>query len=198
MPYLGVMRLLRTRSSQLERPIEPCLPRLAKAPPIGPDWIHEVKHDGFRVLGWREAAGVGLFTRKGVDLARRFPLIAAAVAALPVRTCLIDGEAIACDERGVAVFELIRYRRQDYAVTLSAFDLLEIDGEDMRNAPIEQRKQALARLLTRSYNGITLNAHYGGDGAVIFKRACQLGHEGIVSKRLGSPYCSGRSDQWMK
>ena len=129
---------------------------------------------------------------------RRFPLIAAVVAALPVRTCLIDGEAIACDERGVAVFELIRYRRQDYAVTLSAFDLLEIDGEDMRNAPIEQRKQVLARLLTRSYNGIALNAHYGGDGAVIFKRACQLGHEGIVSKRLGSPYCSGRSDHWIK
>ncbi|HEU0062580.1 MAG TPA: hypothetical protein VFR19_22045 [Hyphomicrobiaceae bacterium] len=86
--------------------IEPCLPSPAKAPPSGPGWIHEIKHDGFRLLARRDVAGVRLITRKGNDFTHRFPLIVLAVGKLPVRSCLIDGEAIVCDERGLAVFEL--------------------------------------------------------------------------------------------
>ena len=88
--------------------IEPCLPSPAKAPPSGPGWLHEIKHDGFRILARKDAAGVRLITRAGNDFSSRFPFIAMAVAKLPVRSCLIDGEAIVCDENGLADFELIR------------------------------------------------------------------------------------------
>ena len=88
--------------------IEPCLPSPAKAPPSGPGWIHEIKHDGFRILARRDSAGVRLITRAGNDFSSRFPFIAMAVSKLPVRSCLIDGEAIVCDENGLADFELIR------------------------------------------------------------------------------------------
>ena len=89
------MVLLRERKSRLVGFIEPSLPTPAKVPPSGPEWIHEIKHDGFRIMARRDAAGVRLITRKGNDLTRRFPFIAMAVAALPVASCLIDGEAIA-------------------------------------------------------------------------------------------------------
>jgi bifunctional non-homologous end joining protein LigD len=123
---------------------------------------------------------------------------AAAMAALPVRLCFIDAEAIACNERGVADFELIRSYRHDHAVTLCAFDLLEIDGSDLRRESIEKRKDRLRDLLRRSHPGIAFNDHYADDGAIIYKHARALGCEGIVSKRLGSPYQSGRSHDWIK
>jgi bifunctional non-homologous end joining protein LigD len=81
---------------------------------------------------------------------------------------------------------------------LCAFDLLELDGEDLRHTPIEERKRILARLLSHPHGGIAFNEHYAGDGAIIFKHACALGCEGIVSKRLGSSYRSGRTDCWIK
>jgi bifunctional non-homologous end joining protein LigD len=124
-------------SRELKRRVgryEPCLPRLAKEPPAGPGWIHEIKHDAFRILAELNAGGVKLITRKGFDLASRFPLATAAIAALPARSCIIDSEAIACDANGLSVFDLLRYRRQDNAVTLCAFDLLELDGMDLRPA----------------------------------------------------------------
>jgi bifunctional non-homologous end joining protein LigD len=178
--------------------IEPCLPSPAKAPPSGPGWIHEIKHDGFRILARRDAAGVRLITRNGNDFTKRFPLVAAAVTALPARSCLIDGEAIACDDKGLAVFELIRRHRNHASAILCAFDLLEIDGEDLRRTPIEHRKQRLARLLRSPDHGLVLNEHFTGEGAVIFKHVCKLGCEGIVSKRLGSSYRSGRTAHWLK
>jgi bifunctional non-homologous end joining protein LigD len=88
--------------------IEPCLPSPAKAPPSGPGWLHEFKHDGFRILARRDGAGVQLITRTGNDFSSRFPSITMAVSKLPVRSCLIGGEAVVCDENGLAVFELIR------------------------------------------------------------------------------------------
>jgi bifunctional non-homologous end joining protein LigD len=177
---------------------ELCLPRLALRPPAGPGWIHEIEHDGFRILAKQNAAAVHLFTRKGYDLAVRFPLATTAVAALPARSCLIDGEAIARDQNGLAVFEMIRWRRHDQDVVLCAFDLLELDGQDLRKVPIEERKQTLAKLLHRSPAGITFNEYYDGDGTTLFRHACRFGCEGIVSKRLGSPYRSGRVDDWLK
>ena len=192
------MVLLRQRKSGLVGFIEPCLPSPAKVPPSGPGWIHEIKHDGFRITARRDAAGVRLITRNGNDFTRRFPLAAAAVAALPGRSCLIDGEAIACDDNGIAVFELIRRHRNHASAILCAFDLLEIDGEDLRRVPIQHCKHRLARLLRSPHHGIVLNEHFGGDGAKIFKHVCKLGCEGIVSKRLGSSYRSGRSQHWIK
>jgi len=196
--WMSVTRELRRRV-RADRPLvrfEPCLPRPAKTPPAGPGWIHEIKHDGYRIIARRDQGGVRLITRKGHDFTARFPLAAAAVAALPARSFLIDGEAIACDDNGLAVFEMIRHHHRE--VELCAFDLLELNGEDLRSSAIEERKRTLARLLRRSSPGIVLNEHFNGDGAVVYRHACALGCEGIVSKRLGSPYRSGRADCWVK
>ena len=120
--------------------IEPCLPRPAKQPPAGRGWIHEIKHDGFRIMARRADGRVRLLTRKGNDFSSRFPQIVAALTVLPVRSCLIDGEAVVCNESGLAVFDLIRGYRHDAAAVLCAFDLLDLDGEDLRRTPIETRK----------------------------------------------------------
>jgi bifunctional non-homologous end joining protein LigD len=178
--------------------IEPCLPSPAKAPPSGPGWIHEIKHDGFRIMARRDGAGVRLITRHGNDFSSRFPFIAMAVGKLPVRSCLIDGEAIVCDENGLADFELIRHDGAGESAVLCAFDLLELDGQDLRRRPIEERKGLLAKLLNGQQTSIVLNQVYEGDGAIVFGLACRLGCEGIVSKRLGSIYRRGRSPLWLK
>ena len=178
------MSMLRERTRPGLSIIEPCLPSPAKAPPSGPGWIHEIKHDGFRILARRDSS--------------RFPFIAMAVRSLPVRSCLIDGEAIVCDENGLAVFELIRRHGALASAVHCAFDLLELDGKDLRRQPIEIRKSLLAKLLKGSHSSIVLNEHFEEDGALVYGAACQLGCEGIVSKRLGSPYRSGRSPHWVK
>jgi bifunctional non-homologous end joining protein LigD len=146
----------------------------------------------------RDGAGVRLLTRHGHDFTARFPLAAGALAALPGRSFLIDGEAIVTNDKGLAVFDLIRRARNGGAAVLCAFDLIELDGEDLRRAPIEHRKHKLARLVRTTRPGIVVNEHYDGDGDIVFKYACKLGCEGIVSKRLGSPYRSGRSSHWLK
>jgi hypothetical protein len=102
------------------------------------------------------------------------------------------------DGNGFAVFELIRRQRHGGAAVLCAFDLIELEGEDLRRAAIEHRKQKLSRLVRTPHPGIILNEHYDGDGEIVFKYACKLGCEGIVSKRLGSPYRSGRFAHWVK
>jgi bifunctional non-homologous end joining protein LigD len=143
---------------------------------------------------------VRLITRKGNDFTSRFPFVASAVSALPARSCLIDGEAIVCDENGLAVFELIRSHGSQASAVLCAFDLLELDGKDLRRRPIEERKGLLAELLRDSDSdlAVVLNEHYEEDGEAVFREACRLGCEGIVSKRLGSVYRRGRSPLWLK
>jgi bifunctional non-homologous end joining protein LigD len=192
------MVLLRERVTGRGIAVEPCLPSPAKRPPSGPGWIHEIKHDGFRLLGRRDAAGVRLLSRKGNDLSRRFPFIAMAIAALPARSCVIDGEAIVTNEHGLAVFDLIRGHRTATDAVHCAFDLLELDGEDLRRLPIETRKRTLESLLRSAHSSIIFNRHFEADGATVYREACALGCEGIVSKRLGSPYKSGRSPHWVK
>src|SRR5215471_7821723 len=158
--------------------IEPCLPSPAKA--SGPGWIHEIKHDGFRIMARRDSAGVRLLTRNGYDFANRFPVAVAAVAALPAHSFLIDGEMIVTDENGLAVFDLIRRRRHDQDEVLVAFDLIELSGKDLRRLPIESRKRMLSKLVRGPRPGIVCNEHYEGDGDVVFQYACKLGCESIV------------------
>jgi bifunctional non-homologous end joining protein LigD len=121
-----------------------------------------------------------------------------AVKSLRVRSCLIDGEAIVCDENGLSVFDLIRGHRTVTGAVHCAFDLLELDGKDLRREPIEKRKELLADILSGSLISLVFNECFDEDGAVVFREACRLGCEGIVSKRLGSPYRSGRSKFWVK
>jgi ATP-dependent DNA ligase len=188
--------MLRARGTA--RFIEPCLPSPAKEPPAGPQWIHEIKHDGFRIMARRGAGGVRLISRHGDDFTSRFPLAAAAVSALPANSFLLDGEAIVTDAKGLAVFDLIRWQRHSSEAVLIGFDLIELDGEDLRGSTIEHRKRKLAKLVRGPHPGIVLNEFFEGDGDILFKHACKLGCEGIVSKRLGSRYRSGRSPHWLK
>jgi bifunctional non-homologous end joining protein LigD len=192
------MVLLRERTRPGLGIIEPRLPSPAKVPPCGLGWLHEIKHDGFRILARRNGAGVQLLTRAGNDFSRRFPFIAMAVKSLPVRSCLIDGEAIVCDTNGLAVFELIRRHGTIASAIHCAFDLLELDGRDLRREPIEKRKEMLAELLAGPQLNLVFNECFEEDGAIVYREACKLGCEGIVSKRLGSSYRPGRSPHWIK
>jgi len=146
----------------------------------------------------RDAAGVRLLTRNGYDWSARFRLILEAASELRVRSCLIDGEAVACDDNGLAVFERLRRNHDARAVFLFAFDLLELDGVDLRREPLETRKATLACLLRGRRAGLRLNEHFLHAGDVVFRHACRMGLEGIVSKRLGSAYRSDRSKDWLK
>jgi bifunctional non-homologous end joining protein LigD len=142
---------------------------------------------------------IRLLTRNGYDWSPQYPAIVAAFERLKVRSCLIDGEAVACDERRLAVFDRLRYRAPTPACSCKAFDLLELDGQDLRREPLETRKATLASLLRGSRPGVRMNEHLEhDDAAIVFRHACALGCEGIVSKRLGSIYRNGRCKDWIK
>jgi bifunctional non-homologous end joining protein LigD len=178
--------------------IRPCLPTKAPRPPTGPDWLHEIKHDGFRVIARKMGDVVRLYSRPGNDLTRRFPSIALTVARLRVSSCMIDGEAVALNADGIPSFDRLRGWHEDRGVFMYAFDLIELNGDDLRRESIETRKIALAKLLAKSAPGIQINEHIEQDGALVFEHACKLGLEGIVSKRKGSSYSAGRSPHWLK
>jgi bifunctional non-homologous end joining protein LigD len=179
--------------------IAPCLPSSASQPPSGEEWLHEIKHDGFRVIARKDGTSVRLYSRPGNDLTKRFPLIVKGLAQLRLWSCIIDGEAVACGEDGIASFDRIRYRQHDASVFLYAFDLVELNGDDLRRDPLAVRKATLASLLARAAPGLRFNAHIDEkDGALVFAQACKLGLEGIVSKRRNSAYRSGRSSDWIK
>jgi bifunctional non-homologous end joining protein LigD len=178
--------------------IAPCLPTKAPTPPSGALWLHEIKHDGFRVVARKDGAKVRLYSRPGNDLTYRFPLIVQSLARLRSRSCIIDGEAVACDNTGMPSFNRIRYRRHDTSVFLYAFDLIELNGDDLRRDPLEVRKATLSSVVAKAGAGIRLNEHIEADGPTVFAYACKMGLEGIVSKRKDSPYRSGRSPDWLK
>ena len=120
--------------------IAPCLPTNASQPPSGEEWLHEIKHDGFRVIARKEGKRVRLYSRPGNDLTYRFPLIVEAVAKLRVRACIIDGEAVACSEDGLSSFDRLCCRQNDDSVFMWAFDLIELNGDGLRRDPLNVRK----------------------------------------------------------
>ena len=184
--------MLRTASPPVT--FEPCIPTQADRPPSGPGWVHEIKHDGFRLIARRDGAGVRLLTRNGHDFSERYPAVAAAVGRLRCRSCVIDGEVVVLDDEGRAVFDqLQRGPRINPDAIMFGFDLLNLKRE-----PLLTRKATLLSLLKGAPHGILYNEHMEGDGPMIFKHACKLGCEGIVSKRSDSPYRSGRSRDWIK
>jgi ATP-dependent DNA ligase len=178
--------------------IAPCLPTKTDKLPSGGQWLHEIKHDGFRIIARKNGAQVRLYSRPGNDLTRRFPLIVETLARLRSRSCIIDGEAVACDDNGIASFDLVRHHRANDSVFLYAFDLIELNGDDMRSDPLEVRKATLRSMLAKTGLGLRFNEHLEGDGPTVFAHACKMGLEGIVSKRKDSMYRSGRSPDWLK
>ncbi|MFA6267453.1 MAG: DNA ligase D, partial [Pseudolabrys sp.] len=183
--------------------VEPSLATLAdKAPEIG-NWIHEIKFDGYRLQARLERGKVTLLTRKGLDWTRKFKSIADAVAKLPADTALIDGELVVEGDNGVTSFSLlqedIKSGRQDRLVYY-AFDLLYLDGADLRSLPLHARKDVLGRLLkkTPAKSPLGFSESIAERGSVLLKHACRLGLEGIISKRDDAPYRSGRGHDWIK
>ena len=178
--------------------IPPCIPTWSRHAPVGRDWVHEIKHDGYRLMVRRQGARVRLFTRRGFDWSHRFPLIVEAAGSLRVSSISIDGEAVVCGDDGISDFDRLHSQGWDAAVFLFAFDVLEIDGDDLRQEPLERRKARLEKVLARAPAGIQFNEHVDLDGATVFQHACKMGLEGIVSKRRDFPYRSGRSKGWIK
>jgi len=179
----------RSRRSKPAGFIVPAQPALVARPPTGPDWIHEVKHDGYRLIARKEAGRVILWTRHGTDFTDRLPRIAEAVRSLPVDSVLIDGEAVVFRPDGHSDFESLRTKRGAERATFVAFDLLNVEGEDFRKSPLEVRRAEL-ETLTEPNGASIFSEAIESEGAIVFAKACELGIEGIVSKRLGV-YWSG-------
>jgi bifunctional non-homologous end joining protein LigD len=178
--------------------IEPCRPSRAIRPPSGPFWIHEIKHDGFRLLVRKDGSRVRCFTKNGHDWGDRYPGIVLAARRLKADSCLIDGEVVVLREDGRSDFDALRGRRRNDSAVLIAFDLIEHKGHDLRDVPLLQRKTKLRKVLGKNITGIQFNEHMRADGEAVFHHVCQMGLEGIVSKRIDAPYRSGPSKTWLK
>jgi bifunctional non-homologous end joining protein LigD len=168
-------------------------------PPSGPLWVHEIKHDGYRLMVRRDGSRVRCFTRNGHDWADRFPAIVDAAARIKAASFPIDGEAVIAHDDGTPDFRALRGRRRGHEAVLFAFDLIEHDGDDLRDLPLIERKRRLAKLIGRAKRrAIRFTEHLTGDGPTVFAHVCRMGLEGIVSKRTDAPYRSGRSRTWLK
>jgi len=154
--------------------IAPCLPTKTDKLPSDGQWLHEIKHDGFRIIARKDGERVRLYSRPGNDFTRRFPLIVETLARLRSRSCIIDGEAVACDDNGVASFDLVRHHRANESICLYAFDLIELNGDDIRRDPLEVRKATLRSMLAKAGLGLRFNEDLPGDGPTVFAHACKM------------------------
>jgi ATP-dependent DNA ligase len=180
--------------------IEPQLPTLVSAPPQGRRWIHEIKHDGYRSQILLESGRVRILTRNGFDWSDRYPAIVGAAERLRCESAIIDGEAIVQDGHGISDFDAIRsaMRWQPDRLMLCAFDLMHLDGKDLRFRSLEERRDRLRALLRKTPPSIQFSEEFVGDAAAFFKACFARGLEGIVSKHLDSAYHSGQSKNWLK
>ena len=192
------------RRDALPQTFAPQLPTLVKSPPTGPQWVHEIKYDGYRIGARIERGKVNLITRNGNDWTRTSPEIVTAVKSLAVEKALIDGEAAVVLPNGTTSFQALQgalKERERGRLAYFVFDLLHLDGRDLTGLPLEQRKAILARLsgeIAAADAVIRFSLHFAGDGAEVLRQACLKGLEGIVSKRLDLPYEPGRSRSWLK
>jgi bifunctional non-homologous end joining protein LigD len=182
-----------------QRTFEPCIPTRGTKVPTGPDWIHEIKHDGYRLIVQRQDKRVRLFTRNGHDWTDRYPLIVEAALKNRSSSFVIDGEAVLLGVDGVSDFDGLHSRKYDGEVQLYAFDCLALDGDDLRKLPLSMRKTNLDRLLARRPDGIFLAPSEQGEiGPDLFRKACEFGLEGLVSKHRDRAYRGGTSPNWVK
>jgi len=190
--------------------IPPQLAQSASSAPSGDEWMHELKLDGYRIQIHIRAAGskskknrtVQLLTRKGLDWSARMPDIATAAGQLPAMEAILDGEAVVLDDHGLSNFAGLQAAFQEGTqrnITYFAFDVLHLDGHNLRALQLSERRKILEQLL-RGLERTSLRLSEGieGKGAVVFEHACQLGAEGIVSKLATAKYVSGRSNTWLK
>ena len=180
--------------------IEPCTPTLRKAPPKGGGWLHEIKYDGYRAQVHFDKRP-RIYTRRGHEWADRMPVLKTAVAALPANQIVLDGEIVAIDRKGMPSFPDIasELAKRGARIIYFAFDLLYLDGFDLRGASLVERKRVLREFMKSVFSErIRYCDHVEGDGAAVLKGACEIGLEGIVSKRATSTYRSGKRPEWIK
>jgi len=183
----------------MRRAFEFCLPTVSKAVPDGPDWLHEIKYDGYRMMLVREGKSVRLFTRGGYDWSKRYPWIVQAALSNRQSQLVIDGEAVLLGIDGVSDFNGLHSRKYDDEVQFYAFDMLAIGGDDLRQQPLDQRKAKLDKLLARRPDGIFVAPFERGEiGPDLFDAACRMGLEGLVSKHKDRAYRAGRTQHWLK
>jgi bifunctional non-homologous end joining protein LigD len=191
-----------TGKSRLPEFVPFSLAAFFEQPPSGPGWLHEIKFDGYRLEARLDHGAVRLLTRKQQDWTHRFKPVAAAVAALPSETALLDGEVVVENERGISDFSLLQTDLKEGRdrFVYYVFDLLYLDGRDLAAEPLVERKSALAQLLkaVSKKSLIRYTEHFEEGGPLILKKACEIGLEGIVSKRRDAPYRSGRTDNFIK
>lgn len=172
---------------------------MAKVVPAGPDWFHEIKYDGYRLQVIRQGEVVRLKSKGGRDYTTRYPWIVETARKIRQDHFVIDGEAVVLGVDGVSDFDALHSGRHNDEVQLYAFDMLAGDGEDMRKLPLAMRKMNLARLLRRRPEGIFAAPFEQGEiGPDLFRKACEFGLEGIVSKHRERTYHAGRCIHWVK
>jgi len=192
------------KAASMPREIEPELATLVSETPTGDDFIHEVKFDGYRVIARIDDGQIRLLTRSGEDWTDRMPSLKSALSTLRAKSAILDGEFVALDEHGVTDFQLLQNSfsgKSQSPLAYYAFDLLYLDGVDLRPLPLLERKAKLERLLARlpkSESILRYSDHTRGNGARFFAEAAKLGLEGVVSKRADSRYRSGRGKDWQK
>ncbi len=181
--------------------VPPQLAEETSATPDGPDWLHEIKLDGYRMQARKSGSRVQLLTRKGLDWTHRMRAVADAMAALPADKFTVDGEVVVLDDNGISSFANLQASFNDgerFPLTYFVFDLLHLDGHNTRDLTVRERKQLLAKIIPSTADGtVRFSDHIDGKGPEIFHQACKLGTEGIISKR-DVPYRSGRSADWLK
>jgi bifunctional non-homologous end joining protein LigD len=176
-----------------------CLPTTAAYVPDRPNWLHEVKYDGYRLRLERDGDRVRLITRGGYNWTGRYPWIVESALKNRHHQFVVDGEAVVLGVDGVADFNALHSRQHNDEEQLYAFDILALNGEDLRGLPLSLRKTNLARLLARRPDGIFVAPFEQGEiGPDLFRAACGMGLEGLVSKRADRPYRAGRSKDWIK
>jgi DNA ligase D-like protein (predicted ligase) len=188
-------------NAELPARIEPQLCQLVKEAPTGENWAHELKFDGYRIHARIDRTDVRLLTRTGLDWTDKYPTIAAALRTLSVRQAYLDGELCGVRPDGVTSFALIQNAADRHGgsdLVYFVFDLLYIDGQNLMPLPLSSRKARLAALLGRRADAIRYSDHQIGQGQAFHRHACQLGLEGIVSKRLDAGYSTGQRGLWLK
>ena len=179
--------------------VEPELCRSLERPPSGAGWGHEIKFDGYRIQARVENGKCKLLTRKGLDWTARFSEIAQAAHTLP--DCIVDGEIVALDRKGAPDFAALQAALSDGKtgeLVFFAFDLMFLEGQDVRTLPLRERKQQLETLLDPKNKRIRFVEHFETAGDAVLQSACRMSLEGIVSKKLDAPYKSGRGGDWTK
>src|ERR1700683_1686166 len=188
------------RDAPLPSFVPPPLPQPVEKPPSGPQWLHEIKLDGYRMAARIDNGRVQLLTRTGLDWTGKYPGTAAALATLNVETAYLDGELCGVDEAGLPSFAQTQAAtdgERGVALVYYAFDLLHIGGWDISGLSLVERKGPLWPLVSKN-PGLQFNGHDAGDGELILKHAGKLGFEGVVSKTIDAPYAPGNRGLWRK